>query len=207
MDTIPKTGGHFTGPVYGYSNVPTHDDELVTKEYVDNVVIEAGGYTDEQAQDAVGEILTDSSEINFTYNDAENTITAVIINNSIDETKLDASVNASLYLADSALQSDDIDESVQAYSEVLQNTTASYTVEEKEKLLGLSLTSDSFTNAISDINSATYYYYGGNTGDDWKINRILKSNVNTKTSALQDDNPSYTTLSAAWAARTSLSYS
>ncbi|MDC6711334.1 hypothetical protein, partial [Leclercia adecarboxylata] len=63
-----------------------------------------GSYTDEQAQDAVGSILVDSSEIDLTYNDATPSITASIIAGSIDETKLDASVNASLDLADTASQ-------------------------------------------------------------------------------------------------------
>lgn len=40
-------------------------------------------YTDELAQDAVGGILTDSSTIDFTYNDWANTITASVIANSI----------------------------------------------------------------------------------------------------------------------------
>lgn len=61
-------------------------------------------YTDEQAQDAVGTILVDSSEIDFTYNDATPSITASIVAGSIDETKLDTSVNASLDLADTAAQ-------------------------------------------------------------------------------------------------------
>lgn len=61
-------------------------------------------FTDERSQDAVGGILTDTAEINFTYDDATPTITADIVVGSIDETKLDASVNASLDLADSALQ-------------------------------------------------------------------------------------------------------
>lgn len=65
-------------------------------------------YTDELAQDAVGTILTDSSEIDFTYNDGGPTITASIVAGSIDETKLDASVNTSLDSADSALQPGDI---------------------------------------------------------------------------------------------------
>lgn len=72
-------------------------------------------YTDELAQDAVGGILTDSSEIDFTYNDATPSITASIVSGSIDETKLDASVNASLDLADSALQSSAIGSTVQGY--------------------------------------------------------------------------------------------
>jgi hypothetical protein len=61
-------------------------------------------YTDEMAQDAVGTILTDTAEIDFTYNDAANTITAALVASSIDEAKLDASVNASLALANSAAQ-------------------------------------------------------------------------------------------------------
>lgn len=45
-------------------------------------------YTDELAQDAVGTILTDSSTIDFTYNDAGNTITAIVIDGSISNAKL-----------------------------------------------------------------------------------------------------------------------
>ena len=65
-------------------------------------------YTDENAQDAVGTILADSSEIDFTYTDATPEITATLKSGSIDETKLDTSVNASLDLADSAIQSGDL---------------------------------------------------------------------------------------------------
>ena len=46
------------------------------------------GYTDEEAQDAVGTILTDSSTIDFTYNDIGNTITAVTIDSAIDHDAL-----------------------------------------------------------------------------------------------------------------------
>src|SRR6056297_3025824 len=49
--------------------------------------------------------VTDSSEIDFTLDGQD--ITASIVAGSIDETKLDTSVNASLDLADSALQSSD----------------------------------------------------------------------------------------------------
>ena len=90
-------------------------DSLVTVDDSGSVNIPAGqsylvngspvsGYSDEQAQDAVGTILTDSSEIDFTYNDETPSITASLKNGSIDETKLDTSTNASLDLADSALQ-------------------------------------------------------------------------------------------------------
>lgn len=52
-------------------------------------------YTDEMAQDAIGTILVDSAEIDFTYNDGTPSITASIVAGSIDESKLDVSVNAS----------------------------------------------------------------------------------------------------------------
>lgn len=39
-------------------------------------------FTDERAQDAVGTTLTDSSTVDFTYNDGANTITAAVIDNT-----------------------------------------------------------------------------------------------------------------------------
>lgn len=94
------------------TKVPTQQS---VKAYVDAAVVGGGGYTDEQAQDAVGSILVDSSEIDFTYSDATPSITAVLKAASIDEAKLDTSVNASLVLANSALQAASIGVSVQAY--------------------------------------------------------------------------------------------
>ncbi|MCU0838681.1 MAG: hypothetical protein MUE49_08150, partial [Rhodospirillales bacterium] len=45
-------------------------------------------YTDEQAQDAVGSILTDSATIDFTYDDPANTITADVKDGSVTNAKL-----------------------------------------------------------------------------------------------------------------------
>lgn len=45
-------------------------------------------FTSEDAQDAVGGILTDSASIDFTYNDGANTITAVVKANSIGTNEL-----------------------------------------------------------------------------------------------------------------------
>jgi len=90
-------------------------------------------FTDERAQDAVGTILVDSSEIDFTYNDATPSITAALVAGSIDETKLDTSVNASLDLADSAVQpaaianmleTSDIGTSVQAWDAQLDSLSS-----------------------------------------------------------------------------------
>jgi len=48
----------------------------------------ATSYTDEEAQDAVGNILVDGTTIDFTYNDATPSITAEVINNSISNAKI-----------------------------------------------------------------------------------------------------------------------
>jgi len=79
----------FTGK-QSYSSHPTFsaDTELVDKKYVDDAVVAGGGYTDEQAQDAVGGILVDSSTIDFTYSDVTPSITADIINDSVTFAKV-----------------------------------------------------------------------------------------------------------------------
>ncbi len=79
--------------------------DIITVEFQDQVV--SATTLEEIAQDAVGTILVDSAEIDFTYNDGTPSITASIVAGSIDETKLDTSVNASLDLADSAVQEND----------------------------------------------------------------------------------------------------
>lgn len=73
-----------------YSAHPTFsaDTELVDKKYVDDSITAGGWYTDEQAQDAVGTILVDSSTIDFTYNDVTPSITWTVIDGSITTTKL-----------------------------------------------------------------------------------------------------------------------
>jgi hypothetical protein len=104
---VGNTSGTNTGDqtsIVGITGTKAQFDTAVTDGnflYVGDVT----QYTDEMAQDAVGTILTDSAEIDFTYNDVTPSVTASIVAGSIDETKLDTSVNASLDLADSALQS------------------------------------------------------------------------------------------------------
>lgn len=100
--------------------------------------------------------VTDSSEIDFTL--ATQDVTASIVAGSIDETKLDASVNASLDLADSSLQSfTEADPTVDTSAEiqaiigagvyqpsatVLTNTTASFTTALETKLNGIEALAD-----------------------------------------------------------------
>jgi hypothetical protein len=53
-------------------------------------ILAGTSYTDEQAQDAVGTILVDSASIDFTYNDATPSITAIVKAGSIGATELAA---------------------------------------------------------------------------------------------------------------------
>lgn len=59
--------------------------------------VSGGSYTDEQAQDAVGTILTDTATIDFTYNDAGNQITADVKTNSIGVSRMTASTTDVLF--------------------------------------------------------------------------------------------------------------
>jgi hypothetical protein len=61
---------------------PTGDYQPATKKYVDDTAQDAGGYTDEMAQDAVGGILDDGSvgNVTFTYDDAGGVISAIVPN-------------------------------------------------------------------------------------------------------------------------------
>ena len=76
-------------------------------------------YTDEMAQDAVGNILTDSSEVDFAYNDGTPSISASLIDGSVALSRLSSAVQSSLGLADSSLQSADIGTSVQGFDATL----------------------------------------------------------------------------------------
>lgn len=57
------------------TKVPTQQS---VKAYVDAAVVGGGGYTDEQAQDAVGGILTNGGGITWTYNDGAPSISGVV---------------------------------------------------------------------------------------------------------------------------------
>lgn len=56
-----------------------------------------GSYTDEEAQDAVGTILTDSPSIDFTYTDATPEITAIVKNKGITLAKMDDVATATVF--------------------------------------------------------------------------------------------------------------
>jgi hypothetical protein len=57
--------------------------KIVDKEYVDDAIVAAGGYTDEAAQDAVGAMIADTATIDLTYVDATPALTADVKDGSI----------------------------------------------------------------------------------------------------------------------------
>ncbi len=89
-------------------------------------------FTDERAQDAVGTILTDSPSVDFTYDDGAGTITAAVIMAGLTITESQISDLGTL----TALVSD-IGTSIQAWSAVLDGTTASFLVADETKLDGI----------------------------------------------------------------------
>lgn len=103
--TIAASGGAGSGDVVGPASAV--DNNIATFDTTTGKLIQDSGVaiSDVTANtsarhDAV--TVSDSAEIDFTLTGQQ--ITASLIASSIDETKLDASVNASLDLADSALQ-------------------------------------------------------------------------------------------------------
>lgn len=112
-------------------------------------------YTDELAQDAIGTILVDSAELDLTYNDATPSITASLVVGSIDESKLDTSVNASLDLADSALQSE-VDGSVSNELQTLSFSSPNISISS-----GNSVNISSIDTNSSTICSGTTTYLDG----------------------------------------------
>lgn len=69
----------------GSNEVPTKDAVYDKIETLAGSI--PGAYTDEQAQDAVGTILIDSSTIDFTYNDGAPSITASVISSAVKPTE------------------------------------------------------------------------------------------------------------------------
>ena len=67
--------------------------------------VAAAGYTDEKAQDAVGNILTDTDSVNLTYTDAEDKITADVV---VDDVTLEVAVGVGVQVKDSGIDTDQL---------------------------------------------------------------------------------------------------
>ena len=80
---------------------------------LDNLPVIPSSYTDEQAQDAVGNILTDSSTIDLSYDDLTNEISAEIIPGSITSNELANNINISEFINDENYTDEDyVDEKI-----------------------------------------------------------------------------------------------
>lgn len=129
---------------------PTGDYHVATKKYVDDTVLSAGGYTDEQAQDAIGTTLLDTAEINFTYDDITPSISAVINNNSVSNSKLlNVSQNTikGRILTGSGVVQDLTAADVRAIINVEDGATADLTAGEIKTLYESNADTNAFTDA------------------------------------------------------------
>ena len=89
IDFTPKVHTHNISDISGTKsefNTSLTDGDFL---FVGDVI----SYTNEEAQDAVGSILTDSTTIDFTYDDTTPTISANVKLNSIDATHLADGIN------------------------------------------------------------------------------------------------------------------
>lgn len=144
------TGGGAVDSVNGQTGVVVLDADDIDDTSTTNKFTTAADISKLAGIEAGAEVNTidtiaDTSEIDLTVTARQ--LTASIVSGSIDEAKLDASVNASLDLADSSLQDADIGVSVQAYSAVLDATTASFTTADETKLDGI--------EALADVTDTT----------------------------------------------------
>lgn len=87
-------------------DVLTLQNKVTGQVYWTTPAASGGTYTDEMAQDSVGGILTDSATIDFTYDDGLNTITAIVINDSITFAKIQNITSDRLLGRDTAASGD-----------------------------------------------------------------------------------------------------
>lgn len=82
--TFPPSAHSQAATTITYSNTVSGLTATNVQAAIDELAAGGGGsYTDEDAQDAVGSILTDTATINFTYNDIAGTITADVIDGAL----------------------------------------------------------------------------------------------------------------------------
>lgn len=105
------------------------------------------GFTSEDAQDAVGSILTDTAEVNFTYNDGANTITADLINDSVVVGRLHATTTNVFFGRDTASSGAGEEISASAARTILNvaDGATAYTDEQAQDAVATMLDSTEFT--------------------------------------------------------------
>lgn len=126
------------------------------------VNISSGAYTDEEAQDAVGTILTDSSTIDFTYDDGTPSITATVINDSITYAKLQNASAGNVVLTRANSASGDYGETALSGSQLLGRGStgdiAAITLGSGLSMSGTTLSASAVADTIGTDNGATFRY-------------------------------------------------
>jgi hypothetical protein len=161
-------------------------------------------YTDEKAQDAIGGILTDTASVDFTYNDAGNTISAAVLPGGVDHNSLqnyaanrhidhsavsitagtglsgggDITASRTLNLANTAVTPG-------SYGSATQ--VGGFTVDAQGRLTAASNTTIAVTSAaVSDFNEAAQDAVGGILTDSATIDFTYNDGANTITSDIID---------------------
>lgn len=157
------------------STAPSGDYQVANKKYVDDAIVSAGGYGDEDAQDAVGAMLTDTSTANFTYNNGAGTVTLDVLdspllngqaasyyldraNHSGTQTASTISNFQTTVSANTDVAANTAARHTHANSTILNNTTASYTTADETKVDYLTVTAatnlDDIRTRVASLDAA-----------------------------------------------------
>lgn len=163
-DFVRLTGNQTVGGVKTFTqfpvtpgSAPSTSFQVANKKYVDDSIQQAGGYTDKQAEDAVGNILTDTDTVDFTYDEAGAQIRADVLDspllngedasyylNRANHTGTQAASTISNFQTTVSSNTDVAANTAARHTHankaVLDATTASYTTSEKDKLGLISVT-------------------------------------------------------------------
>ena len=157
------------------SSAPTTDYQVANKKYVDDAITAGGGYTDEDAQDAVGNILVDSPTLSFEYDDVTPDISADVLdspllqgqnsayhrnraNHTGTQTASTISDFQSTVSANTDVAANTAARHTHANKTILDNTTASFTTADETKLDYLTVTAatnlDDIRTRVNDLDAA-----------------------------------------------------
>ncbi len=150
---MPKSGGTFTGDIIvpdeaydatlwdGNLEAPTKN---AVRDKIEALVLGGGGYTDEQAQDAIGVMLVDTATIDLTYTDATPELKADVIDDSITFAKMQNIATAKL-LGRSTAEPGDVEELSAATARTLLGLVIGTNVQAYDAAL------TALSNALSDL--------------------------------------------------------
>lgn len=147
------------------NTAPSTNFQVANKKYVDDAILAGGGYTNEEAQDAVGSILTDTATADFTYDDATPSITVDVkdspllngqdsayyrsrANHTGTQTASTISDFQSTVSANTDVAANTAARHTHANKTILDNTTASFTTADETKIDYITVTASTDLDAI-----------------------------------------------------------